>query len=170
MLLITMATIKLKNKLWILSVPLLTVVVFITSCFITNHQSFFSFYQNEIIDFSMCDEQGALVAADHSDGFSSDVQTLVNYAKERRCTEIGDLILTEYDHRRAYLIHSLSKQILIRRIRLPIPKNEQESALATRIEQEAALHGIEVLFHTDDLCVKKSDDIIPKQEINTVLP
>ena len=118
----------------------------------------------------MCDEQGALVAADHSDGFSSDVQTLVNYAKERRCTEIGDLILTEYDHRRTYLIHSLSKQILIRRIRLPIPKNEQESALATRIEQEAVLHGIEVLFHTDDLCVKKCDDIIPKQEINTVLP
>jgi hypothetical protein len=71
-----------------------------------------------------------------------------------RCTEIGDLVITKYDNRRPYLLASLSSSVLVRRVRLPQPKNAREEALAARIAQEAELHGITVLYHMDGLCVE----------------
>ncbi|MBQ1963419.1 MAG: hypothetical protein II369_04805, partial [Clostridia bacterium] len=46
------------------------------------------------------------------------------------------------------------ERLIVRRVRLPMPQNDLERDIAKRLEQEAALHGIEVLYHTDDLAIK----------------
>ena len=169
-LLIIMALVKLKRKIWILSIPLLTIAVFAFSVFTTNRQPLVVFGGDDETRFSISSEGGMLVVVNRSEEMASDAEALVHYAKVNRCAEIGDLILPEYHHKNTYLVHALSEKILIRRIRLPEPKDENEEALAARIQQEAEFHDIEVLYHTDALCVQASDNMIFKQETNQLIP
>lgn len=154
-----LAVFKIKRMILISLIPILMTVVFLISHQITCSQPTLSL-ADETRGQRFLSEGGAIVAVDASDGFSSDVQALIDHASASRCTEIGDLILTKYDHRRAYFIHSLSERILIRRIRLPIPQQDDEKALAARIRQEAEMHGIEVFFHTENLCVANAEQLL----------
>ena len=99
-----------------------------------------------------------MIAVDDGEVTWNDAARLEHIAHSLRCSEVGDLILVQYDDRHAYLISSLSERIKIRRIRLPLPQNQRERAIASRLESEAALHGIIVCYDTDNLCLFTSSD------------
>ena len=109
-------------------------------------------------DFYALCEGGNIVTVAVGDGFSSEAVDLAAFASEQRCTEIGDLVLTKYTNRQAYFVASVSSRIIVRRLRLPPPENEREWAIARRLVQEAELHGIEVSYDTDELCVARARD------------
>ncbi len=94
--------------------------------------------------------EGRCVVVDLSSDSSSAVYALSDKAKEARCTEIGDLILTCYAKGDVDMLSRLSSDLLVRRLRLPKPQNEWERGLAQEIYREARLHGIEVFFDTED--------------------
>lgn len=96
---------------------------------------------------------GEAVAVDRSDGSLIDVYQFRDAARQHRCTEIGDLVLTSYDDQKTYLIHRLASIMTVRRLRLPEARDERERAIAKRLEGEALSRGIEVYDHTDRLCV-----------------
>lgn len=95
------------------------------------------------------------VAVDLSSGVDTCAGQFKRAAYASGCNEIDDLILSRYYNRSPYLLASLSERLSVRRVRLPVPQNDLEHAIAERLEQEAALHGIEVLYHTDDLAIEE---------------
>lgn len=97
-------------------------------------------------------EAGKSVAVDFSDG--TEAYSVKQAATEHRCTELDDLVLNHYHNKDTVLLTALSERILVRRLRLPVPENDEERAIAKRLEQEAALHGIEVLYHTEGLAIE----------------
>lgn len=94
------------------------------------------------------------VAVDLSSGVETCAGEFKFAADATGCNEIDDLILSRYYNRSPYLLSSISERLIVRRVRLPMPQNDLERDIAKRLEQEAALHGIEVLYHTDDLAIK----------------
>ncbi len=102
----------------------------------------------EVVLFS---RQGHAVAVDLSDGTAGDASLLLAAAKEGRCTDLDDLILTRYYSRSPYLFLSLCNEISLGTLRLPPPMNERERGIAYRLEQEAARLGVEVRYDTEHL-------------------
>ena len=94
------------------------------------------------------------VAVDLSSGVETCAGQFKRAADHAGCNEIDDLILSRYYNRSPYLLASLSERLCVRRVRLPLPQNDLEQAIAKRLEQEAELHGIEVLYHTEDLAIE----------------
>ena len=72
-------------------------------------------------------------------------------ALEENGTEIEKLILYNVDNQATYFIASLSSRICIRELHLPIPTTEKEAAIFARVEQEARLHGMDVIYDADRL-------------------
>lgn len=77
------------------------------------------------------------------------VYEIADAAKEARCTEIDELILSCYAETDADLLDRLSARVLIRRLCLPNPQNEWEETLAGEIEAMALLHNIPVSYRID---------------------
>lgn len=94
---------------------------------------------------------GRAVAVDLSNGLATSSGQIHTAARENRCTELDDLILTRYYGRSPFLISSLAGRIRIHTLRLPEPLNETERAIARRLEEEASSHGIAVRYDTEDL-------------------
>ncbi len=90
---------------------------------------------------------------DCSDGSSGLVYPTVSALSDAGIAEIDDLIFTHYHSKATLYLDRLSSRVLVRRLRLPEPQTENEAAFAARMEQEAALHGIAVLYGTDGLSV-----------------
>ena len=95
------------------------------------------------------------VAVDLSSGVETCAGQFKRAAKHAGCNEIDDLILSRYYNRSPYLLSSMAERFLVRRVRLPVPQNDLERAIAERLEQEAALHGIKVLYHTERLAIEE---------------
>ena len=102
----------------------------------------------EVLLFSM---QGHAVAVDLSDGTAGDANLLYQAAKEGRCTELDDLILTRYYSRLPYLVISLCQELRVETLRLPTPLNDREAGIAYRLEQEAARYGVTVRYDHENL-------------------
>ena len=94
---------------------------------------------------------GRAVAVDLSNGLATSSSQIRDAARESRCTELEELILTRYYGRSPFLISSLAGQIRIHTLRLPEPLNDTECAVARRLEEEAASFGIEVRYDTEEL-------------------
>jgi hypothetical protein len=90
------------------------------------------------------------VAVDFSNGSSEISRLICDTATELRCTELQELILTHYHSRSSSQISSICGQMKLRILRLPTPKNDSDAAIAARLEQEAVLHGVKVLYGTDE--------------------
>ncbi len=97
--------------------------------------------------FAMLSENGELIAVDFDVQDSGDVAAFATLARQNRCTELDELLLTDYDNRRAYVLHCLAERIPVRRLRLMPPQNDRERAVAARIEEEALRYGIEVRYN-----------------------
>lgn len=154
-LLILLAVLKINRQGLFLLVPAAMLATVLLSVCMTLQMPFRTMEASEENGgFLQCSEGGQTVVYDYSEGFGTNVALLAEQCNSVRCTEIGDLVITKYDNRRPYLLASLSSSVLVRRVRLPQPKNAREEALAARIAQEAELHGITVLYHMDGLCVE----------------
>ena len=95
------------------------------------------------------------VAVDLSSGVETCAGQFKRAAEHAGCNEIDDLILSRYYNRSPYLLSSMAERFLVRRVRLPVPQNDLERAIADRLEQEAELHGIKVLYHTEHLAIEE---------------
>ncbi|HBF15845.1 MAG TPA: hypothetical protein DDW30_09270, partial [Clostridiales bacterium] len=83
---------------------------------------------------------------DCSDGSSGLVYPTAAALAEEGLAEVDELVLTHYHSKAPLYLSRLSARVLVRRLRLPMPQTENEVAFAARMEQEAALHGITVLY------------------------
>ena len=90
------------------------------------------------------------IAVDFSKGSTAIARSICNTVTELKCTELRELILTHYHSQSASQIASLCGQIKLRILRLPVPRNENDAAIAVRLEQEAVLHDVKVLYGTDE--------------------
>ena len=102
------------------------------------------------------------IAIDMSDGSGANVDPILNAVLQSKCTELQELVLTHYHSQSARLIASLSSSIKLRAVRLPAPSCKKECDIAMRLEQEARLHGIDVVYGTDGLpleqvCIRSLD-------------
>ena len=95
--------------------------------------------------------RGEAVLVNDTYGNVSEAYLITQYASQARCTEIGDLVYCRYTHQGSYFLARLSGRIKIRVLHLPQPLSEKESAIAARLEQEAALHGIRVLYDAEEM-------------------
>lgn len=156
--LIFIAIFKLKRVLLWCILPLaLSLSVIPISIFVTHLQ-----YDGVKVDYAieyggdvfLFAENGRCVAIDFSDGTASGAADIASAAKEARCTELTDLIISHYHNRGTYFIYYLSGLIRVHNIRLPLPKNDWEADIAARMEQEATLHGITVRYDMEKLCIQ----------------
>ncbi len=93
------------------------------------------------------------VAVDFSSGSASMGGVIGQAVVESGCTELEELILTHYHPQTAGMIASLSSDIKIRTLRLPLCNGEKETAIADRLEQEAELHEISVRYGIEDVAI-----------------
>lgn len=89
---------------------------------------------------------GEAVLVNDAKGNSSEAYEIKTAALDARCTEIGDLVMYRYYNQATYFILRLSARMRVERLHLPIPQNAREEAIASRLVQEAGLHGIKVIF------------------------
>ncbi len=153
--LVLCAVLTIKRKGWFLVPVLLSLLCVGTSVCVTNllyDELAVEYLHENGGDVLLFAKGGRAVAVDFSDG--TEAYSVAQAVSEHRCTELEDLVLNHYHNRDTVLLASLSKRILVRHLRLPAPENDEERAIAKRLEQEAALHGIEVLYHTDGLAIE----------------
>ncbi len=99
-------------------------------------------------------EDGKAVVVDCSNGREGGVDALAAAMQEVRCTEIQDLILTRYFNMQAYFVKTVSTEFRVQRLHLPVPISEEERQIAERLEQEAALHGVSILYGAEETAIK----------------
>lgn len=158
-LIILLAVLKWKHAISLLIIPVFMITVFALSAFLTDRaQRIYLSATEETGGYAVLCEGGEMIAVDYAANYGTDASSLLSLAKLHRCTEIGDLVMTKYNNRRPYLIHYLSSRIHVSNIRLPIPKNDSERAIAKRIEQEAELHHIKVFYHIEGLEINDVGD------------
>ncbi len=83
---------------------------------------------------------------DISDGSLTEIPDILEELERLRCTELDTLVLTHVHPKMTAYLYVLSSNILIRNLLLPMPLSEQEAAIASRIAEEATLHGIAVSY------------------------
>ncbi len=148
------AVLEIKRKGWFLlpvAASLLCVAVSFGITHLLHDEIAVEYLHENGGDILLFAKQGRGVAVDFSDG--TEAYSIYTAATEHRCTELDELVLNHYHNKDTVLLSSLSRRILVRRLRLPVPHTDAERAIAKRLEQEAALHGIEVLYHTRGLAI-----------------
>ena len=91
-------------------------------------------------------EKGIAVAVDATDGRAPHVKAIRETLKTERCGELADLFLTRYYNMEVSYFRSLATSVRLRRVHLPVPVSDADRAIAHRFEEEAALHGVQVLY------------------------
>jgi hypothetical protein len=89
---------------------------------------------------------GESVLINHTRGNASGDVEIHTLALARRSTEIDDMVLPRYYNQANYFIQTVAGEIKVRRLHMPIPQDEREKAIAGRLAEEAALHGITVEY------------------------
>ncbi len=102
------------------------------------------------------------VAVDLSDGASEVYTEILRTSASDRFTELQEVVFTHYYAKMPRVLSALAEDIKLRAIRLPTPITEEERAIAARVSQEAALHGIRVLTEQDAFS-------LPNASIGTLL-
>ncbi|MBQ9760990.1 MAG: ComEC/Rec2 family competence protein [Clostridia bacterium] len=156
--LILLAVLRIRHATAILVIPLLTVILFVLSHLLTVNTPRAYLESSEECPYEILCEGGNLIAVDRGAVFASDTKALIDLAREYRCTEIGDLCIAEFDNRTPYTVAALASRIRVHRIRLPIPTNEGERAIAIRIGEEAAVQGIEIFYDVYTLAIEDCGD------------
>lgn len=159
LLLVLLAVVRLRRKLMLVSALVAACLLLIVSHQLTARQPLVYLSSSEQTgNFFILSEGGEMIVVVDGDSEWNDTASLAVIADSMRCDEIGDLVITHYDDRYASLISSLSERTKIRRLRLPMPQNLKERAIASRLEEEGALYGIVTCYDTDNLCLSHATD------------
>ena len=158
--LVFIAVAKLKSVQKWLFVPLaLAFVTVLTSLCVTylpNRGTSFSFVHASGGDLILFTNRAKSVLVDFSDGTATGGMETLDIARELRCTELDDLVLTHYHNRDTSFIASVGESIRVKTLHLPHPIDDEERAIAKQLIREAERHGISVVFGVDELAI---DDI-----------
>ncbi len=155
-LLILFAVIYLKRRGWLLLPVGLSVVILgiaWSDGIPTNGELTVTYLRREYEEALVISRGKTAVAVDLSSGSASMGRKIGQSVLESGCTELEELILTHYHPQTAGMIASLSSDIKIRALRLPLCSGEKETAIADRLEQEAEIHGISVRYGTDQVAI-----------------
>lgn len=153
-LLAVLATVRVRHRVLFAIVPIIMLLSVLFSSYLTAHKARVYMPTSEQTgNFYLLCEGGELIVVDDAKTDENDLFRLLALAETERCTEIGDLVLCNYEDRHSYLISRLAAKIKIRRLHLPMPKNNGERAIAARLEDEARLHGIDVCYDVSNLCI-----------------
>ena len=153
-LLILFSIVRLHKKGWLLLPVALSFVILgvsVTDSLPKDRGVLLSYLRSGQDEMLVLTEARTAIAIDFSDGNGITSKQISEALYHSKCTELEVLILTHYHPQATRLIASLSSDIKIRTVRLPIPNCEKEQAVAMRLEQEAELHGIDVVYGMEDL-------------------
>ena len=156
--LIFIAVAKLKNvQKWFLVPLALAFVTVLTSLCVTylpNRGTSVTLVHNSGGELILFTNKGKSVVVDFADGTASGGIEILEIAKDLRCTELDDLILSHYHNRDTYFITSMAKRIRVKTLHLPHPINDEERAIANQLKREAERHGIVVVFGADEVAIE----------------
>ncbi len=156
--LIIIAVVNLKHLLRSMLLPIcLSVLIVFCSLGVTylpERGISFTFLNASGGDLLLFTHKGKSVIIDFSDGTATGGMETLNIASELRCTELDDLVLTHYHNRDTYFIASMARRMHVKRLHLPSPLDDEESAIAKQLTSEAERHGIEVIFGVEELAIK----------------
>lgn len=157
LLLIFIAVAKLKRvQRWLLlplSLAFVTVLTSLCVTYLPNCGTSVSFVHASGGDLILFTNRSRSVIVDFSDGTATGGMLTVEIAKELRCTELDDLVISHYHNRDTYFIASMARRIRIKTLHLPHPISDEEQAIAKQLTREAERHGIAVVFGVDDLAI-----------------
>ncbi len=151
--LIVFAVIRLKQKGWLfLPVALSAVILGVAWADGSpdNGKLTATYLRREYEEALVISRGKTAVAVDLSSGSTSMGGLIAGEVLESGCTELEELILTHYHSQTAGMIASLSSDLKIRTLRLPMCQGEKDAAIAKRLEQEADLHGITVCYGIEE--------------------
>lgn len=155
--LVMLAVLKIKHVLYYTVIPVCMVLLFLVSAYLTaNAPRRYLAPIEGMRDFHALSVGGEMIAVAVGDAYAGEASALADYAAEMRCTELGDLFLDRYINRQTYFVSEIASRIRVRQLHLPTPRNERERAIAKRIEEEARMHGMEVLYDARGLCISNA--------------
>ena len=91
-------------------------------------------------------EHGEAVLINYARGNTSKSFEIKQLALQSRCTDIDDLVFSRYYNQSTYFLARLCMSMRVEELHLPVPTTEKELAIAARLEQEASLYGVTVLY------------------------
>ncbi len=91
-------------------------------------------------------EHGESVLINRVRNNASEAFEIKHAALQARCTDIDDLVFTRYYNQSTYFLARLCMEMRVEALHLPVPTTDRERAIAARLEQEAALYGVSVLY------------------------
>ena len=94
-------------------------------------------------------EGGSAILVNDTYGAVARDYDIKQLALAERCTVIDDAVICRYYNQATYFIGSLSETVYLHRLHLPKPTDAHEEAIASRLAEEAAFYGIEVLYDAD---------------------
>ena len=153
LLLVLFAVMKLKQKGWLLLPILLSGVILVVGYadVLPKDMGIVSKYISTGGSEALVLAEGkTAIAIDFSSGGSTITSLICNTVTDLKCTEVEELVLTHYHTQSTSQINLICGQIKLRRLRLPVPNDEHDAAIAARLEQEAALHNVQVIYGTEN--------------------
>ena len=156
---ILFAVLSIPNKVWIFSItPALCVLALTTSAILTYTDTTLThtIVKAGFGEVSLDTQGGNAVLINRAGGNSAPAYEIRMAATAAGCTEIQDLVFCDYYNQGTYFIAKFSSVFRIQRLHLPSPKNEHEKSISARLEQEAALHEIDVMYDTEAFLFSKT--------------
>ncbi len=148
--LILLAVLPLRSRWWAVPVPTMLILVVVSSVVATQgmEPSVYTFKTGRGV-VRLYTEAGHAVVVNDTSGAASASYEIKAAATDEHCTEIDDLILSRYYNQATYFIAKVSERSRVRMLHMPTPADDRERAIAARLEAEAALHGIPVMYDAE---------------------
>lgn len=167
-LLLVFSLVSMRKKGWLILIPAVSLLVLLTAYMDVLPQkagSAVTYLRSNTNETLVIAEERNAIAIDFSNGRYDLAEQLIDTALiDSKCTELQELILTHYHSASSGMIASLSAQIKIRALRLPIPKSEKERSIAERLAQEAQLHEIRIIYGTEDIPLEHTQILLFERE------
>jgi len=153
--LILLAICRVKHPLRILSttLPCLLILAILVSGAVTRYSPS---YEEQITvistyfgDIEIRTERGEAVVVNRARNNISEAHGIKQAALRGRAPDIDHLIYPRYYNQSTYFLARLCANIRVELLHLPIPRTDRERAIAIRIEEEAALHGVTVAYDAE---------------------
>lgn len=153
--LILLAVFPLKSRWWAIPVPVMLIYIVISSTIVTqNMTSSVYFFKTGRGVVRLYTESGHAVVINDTSGAASASYEIKTAATDEHCTEIDDLILSRYYNQATYFIAKVSERSKVRVLHMPMPSDDRERAIATRLSAEAELHGIRVEYDAEQMLAR----------------
>lgn len=157
-----MLVIKMKRKMFILIPPIAAVAAFAICLSVHNainegnlDIAYRREHSNEML---MISERYSAAVIDISSGSQRFLGGVGALAKERYATEISDLVLTHYHDAHPDSIRLICERVMLRRVYLPTPRDEDEWRIAKEIAEVARLYGCDTVeYESGETLVLLSD-------------